>query len=262
MVSWYHPNEHDANGISLDALFPLILNESHKRGLKVAFHMEPYEKRSIETLKRDLEYIVSTYESHPALYRVRHLPVFYVYDSYHLQPNQWAGMLACESGPACIRGTKLDGVFFGLAVEAAHLDHLANGGFDGIYTYFAVDGFSWGSTMQNWVHISKFATDHGMLLSVSVGPGYDDVAVRPWNGANTRSRSAGVYYDTEWRAALAANPAFVSITSFNEWHEGTQIEPAVPFQKYKDYLPKDPEYYLRKTSEWARVMRPLHFAQT
>jgi hypothetical protein len=28
----------------------------------------------------------------------------------------------------------------------------------------------------------------------------------------------------------AVNPSFVAITSFNEWHEGTQIEPAAPKQ--------------------------------
>ena len=29
-----------------------------------------------------------------------------------------------------------------------------------------------------------------------------------------------------WRSALAAHADRVTITSFNEWHEGTQIEPA------------------------------------
>ncbi len=43
----------------------------------------------------------------------------------------------------------------------------------------------------------------------------------------------------------------VSITSFNEWHEGTHIEPAVPRQipgfKYRDYTLHYPEYYLDRT---------------
>ena len=34
------------------------------------------------------------------------------------------------------------------------------------------------------------------------------------------------YYDNEWKAAIAAHARWVGITSFNEWHEGTQIEPA------------------------------------
>jgi glycoprotein endo-alpha-1,2-mannosidase len=31
-----------------------------------------------------------------------------------------------------------------------------------------------------------------------------------------------------WEAALATGARVVSITSINEWGEGTQIEPAVP----------------------------------
>lgn len=31
-----------------------------------------------------------------------------------------------------------------------------------------------------------------------------------------------------WRAALAAGPDDVTITSYNEWGESTAVEPAVP----------------------------------
>jgi hypothetical protein len=44
-------------------------------------------------------------------------------------------------------------------------------------------------------------------------------------------------------SAINTNPDFIGITSFNEWHEGTQIEPAIP-KKYPhipmrimDYIP-------------------------
>ena len=33
-------------------------------------------------------------------------------------------------------------------------------------------------------------------------------------------------YDGMWRTAIRAKPDLVTITSYNEWHEGTQIEPA------------------------------------
>jgi hypothetical protein len=29
-----------------------------------------------------------------------------------------------------------------------------------------------------------------------------------------------------WQSAIRASPDVVTITSYNEWHEGTQIEPA------------------------------------
>lgn len=57
---------------------------------------------------------------------------------------------------------------------------------------------------------------------------YSDVSVRPWNAAATQNRADGKYYDEGWQHALATHPEVISVTSWNEWHEGTQIEPAVP----------------------------------
>ena len=54
--------------------------------------------------------------------------------------------------------------------------------------------------------------------------GYSDSRVRPWNQRNTKDRRGGQYYRESWSAAAALNPSFISITSWNEWHEGTQIE--------------------------------------
>ncbi len=41
-----------------------------------------------------------------------------------------------------------------------------------------------------------------------------------------KPRRNGATYDAMWRAALAAHADLVTITSYNEWNEGTQIEPA------------------------------------
>jgi glycoprotein endo-alpha-1,2-mannosidase len=73
------------------------------------------------------------------------------------------------------------------------------------------------------------ASSLGLLLVPSVGPGYDDSKIRPWNAASVREREGGRYYEKMWRAALAMQPTprIVSVTSYNEWGEGTQIEGAV-----------------------------------
>ena len=52
--------------------------------------------------------------------------------------------------------------------------------------------------------------------------------------------------------AIKVNPDFIGITSFNEWHEGTQLEPAVPKKlssyTYEDYGENtDPLFYIHKT---------------
>ena len=63
-----------------------------------------------------------------------------------------------------------------------------------------------------------------LLCAPSVGPGYD--ARRAGSDPRVKPRRHGATYDAMWRAALAAKADRVTITSFNEWHEGTQIEPA------------------------------------
>ena len=63
-----------------------------------------------------------------------------------------------------------------------------------------------------------------LLCAPSVGPGYD--ARRGSGDPVVKPRRNGATYDAMWRAAIAARADRVTITSYNEWHEGTQIEPA------------------------------------
>ena len=104
------------------------------------------------------------------------------------------------------------------------------------------------------------ARAHGKLFVPCVAPGYDDSRVRPWNGANSRAREDGAYYDRMWSAALEAKAEIVAVTSFNEWHEGTQIEEAAPFAStrpgvapYLDYG-QTPARYLESTSRWVEKL--------
>ena len=59
-----------------------------------------------------------------------------------------------------------------------------------------------------------------------------------------------------WEAAIQCEPASISVTSFNEWHEGSQIEPARPSTShYLDYAPHEPFYYLTRTRHWAEAFQ-------
>ena len=154
-----------------------------------------------------------------------------------------------------IRDTSYDVIAIGLWVTEDELAFFLAGGFDGYYTYFASDGFTFGSTSDNWTHLAYVAREHDLLFIPCVGPGYVDTRIRPWNGSTTRPREGGAYYDRMFDAALGVRPPFVGITSFNEWHEGTQIEPTVPKAIdgyiYEDYAPLAPDYYLKRTRHWA-----------
>jgi glycoprotein endo-alpha-1,2-mannosidase len=238
----------------------IVFDAAGENGIKVNFHLEPFPGRSAQTTHDAIKYLIDRFGDHPAFYRCSQkdsLPMFYVYDSYLIPAEEWAKILS-EEGALTIRDTAYDSVVIGLWVKPEEEEFMLQGGFDGFYTYFATDGFTYGSTSANWPRLKAWADENGMMFIPSVAPGYIDTRIRPWNGRNTRGREKGEYYDRQWKAALAIEPEIVSITSFNEWHEGTQIEPAVPKSigdfEYLDYRPLPKDYYLTRTAYWVERM--------
>ena len=67
------------------------------------------------------------------------------------------------------------------------------------------------------------------LYVATVSPGYDDTKIPdPARTAPVVPRGdAGERYLASWEAALGAQPDWVMITSWNEWFEGTAIEPSI-----------------------------------
>jgi competence/damage-inducible protein CinA-like protein len=249
-TSWWGKNSYTDNAV------PQLLDAAARHDIKVCFHIEPFPGRNAQTTRDAIVYIIDKYGSHSALYRYgkdKPRPMFYVYDSYLTPAKQWNTILSPD-GPQTIRNTKYDSVVIGLWVKENEQAFMTEGNFDGYYTYFATNGFTYGSTIRNWPKLAEWAQQNDKLFIPSVGPGYIDLRIRPWNNANTRDRQNGAYYDREFAAAIALRPSIISITSFNEWHEGTQIEPAIhkeiPDFKYLDYTPHDPEYYLDRTRYW------------
>jgi hypothetical protein len=57
-----------------------------------------------------------------------------------------------------------------------------------------------------------------------VSPGFDDRVIR--TPATVVPRDAGSAYEASWRAAMASEPAWILVASWNEWHEGSEIEPS------------------------------------
>ncbi|NXG90949.1 MANEA mannosidase, partial [Stercorarius parasiticus] len=263
VLSWYPPGMADENGEPTDDLVPVILDYAHKYNLKVAFHIEPYKDRDDRSMYHNVKYIIDKYGGHPAFYRYktstgRFLPMFYVYDSYVTIPEIWANLLTV-SGSQTIRNTPYDALFIALLVEERHKHDIHRSGFDGMYTYFATNGFSYGSSHHNWASLKAFCDSNNLMFIPSVGPGYIDTSIRPWNNHNTRNRVNGKYYETAFSAALLVRPEIISITSFNEWHEGTQIEKAIPKRTgqvvYLDYKPHKPNVYLELTQKWSEKYR-------
>ncbi len=267
-VSWYPKGISDDEGGPPDELMSQLLDIALKYSIKVTVHIEPYKNRTPLSVRNDLEYIHKQYVNHPAFYKLRRandraLPLIYVYDSYLSPAKEW-NKIFTASGSDTIRGREIDSIVIGLLVEERHKQDILQGGFDGFYTYFASDRFSYGSTIKNWEGLEKFARQRKLIFIPSFGPGYNDERVRPWNKRNSKSRQNGSYYRKMFDAATLrahtpqSSSKIVSLTSFNEWHEGTQIEPAIPKlygnYTYIDYTPNGPDFYLQLTREGSKKL--------
>jgi hypothetical protein len=91
----------------------------------------------------------------------------------------------------------------------------------------------------------------------TVMPGYDDLRIR--NG-HARDREDGNYYRGTWQDAITRNAQAVVLTSFNEFFEGSHIEPS---ERYSDlYLRLTKELSDRFRAEVGQVSTPGSECQT
>lgn len=231
---------------------PVLFDEAAKAGIKVCFHIEPYEGRTAESVRMDIKGLINQFGSYDSFCRINGRPVFFVYDSYLISQDDWAKVLT-STGSNTLRGTDFDSCVIGLLLNVNDRYSLKAAGFDGAYTYFASTGFTEGSTPSKWAELQSWFKNAGMMFVPSVGPGYIDTRIRPWNAANARERNNGKYYEDMFNAAISSGVEHLAITSFNEWHEGTQIEPACPMTSddgsftYLDYSPNGSDFYLTET---------------
>jgi len=199
VYSWWGQGSYE------DGLAAGVLEAAARHGIRVAWHLEPYSGRTASSTVSDINYLLSRYGSSPAFYREGGRGAFYVFES--LRITDW---------------TALDQVSSSAIVLAQTTDTSKVAHFGGMYTYDAIAG----ATAPGWREAGAYCEANGLVWAPSVGPGYNDDRAVPGNTTPTLSRDNGATYDREWQNALSTQADWVSVTSFNEWHEGSIIEPA------------------------------------
>ena len=227
VVSWW------GWGSIEDARLPKLLRAARAQGLDVAIHLEPYGGRTIGTVADDVAHL-----------RSLGISDFYVYRPLDFRAAEWAQLASTLVG---VR----------LFAQTAMVGFARLGGFAGVYTY---DVLQYGG--DDFGRLCGEAHRAGLLCAPSVGPGYD--AARATGDTRVKPRRHGLTYDAMWSAALRARPDLVTITSYNEWSEGTQIEPAKPEPAAGAYLSYDGAWgrhgraasraYLWRTACWTAVL--------
>ncbi len=242
-----------------DKAVPLLLEMGERYGIQVAFHVEPYSGRTVTTLVSDVEYLYAHYGESPAFFRTtaasrwspddRSKGLFFLWSARFPDFNQAAVEASYWREAIDAIHALPDG---GLVIADETGSEWVDGGhFDGLYSYAVLepdvaDAYSWARALppDAW-------------YVPGVNPGFSAVRIG-YDPSSYVPRRDGAAYQERWQAALDAGvqPALVAITTFNEWHEGTQIEPAAAGVQngsgytYADFGKLAPDGYLALTRQW------------
>ena len=216
IVSWWGVDSFE------DAAVPIVLTAAAAAGLRVTVYLEQ-QKDGATGAARDIAYLTRRYGKHPAWLRASGRPVLFLY------------LQALRDLPARDWRRAAGGAFLiGDVSPRETRDFAAWAPFmDGIHVYVLapyVTGMN-PPQMTAWADRTYPAWRRMVgdrLFCATVIPGFDDsrVSGRPaprptvprYDGATSRSL---------WDAAIRHDADWVLVTSFNEWHEGSEIEPSV-----------------------------------
>lgn len=228
VVSWWGPRSFEEG--SLNILLEL-LEEEQVEDFAITVMIE--QASSGSNLRDQIRYVLERNGASPAWLRADGRPVLFLF-------GRVASEFSRSTLEAALGGRSVfavaDGVTFSDAAAA----------FDGILFYNPLpDLAGYESVFPDVVNEHNAS---GRIVVAAALPGYDDTnTVRP---ARFRiSRTDGAMYRRMWRTADLGD--WVAITSWNEWHEGTEIEPS---EEYGNL-------YLRLTdslqTEWRAARRAL-----
>jgi glycoprotein endo-alpha-1,2-mannosidase len=215
IVSWW------GIGSFEDGAMPLLLEAAKSAGLHVTVYLEQ-QKDGAAGAARDIAYLRKTYGGHPAWLAVGARPVLFLYLQAlrDLPARDW-------------RQAAGDAFLVGDVSPRETADFTRWAPFmDGIHVYVPapyIKGMT-PAQMGAWADRTYPAWQKmagSKLFCATVIPGFDDTLVpgravpRP-----TVARHDGGTYRALWNAAIRHRADWVVVTSFNEWHEGSEIEPS------------------------------------
>jgi len=222
VVSWYGPQ---VENNQTETNFRTLLDVAQEKGLQATVDVDlgasPF-LHSAGDVSAALRYVLTVHAQHPAFLRYEGKPLIFFWRQQRFSVDTWQAIRA-EVDP------DHNSLWIAEGVDLAYLAV-----FDGLHLY----NVTWdppadvGYTLSRWGgRVREYNATHGThkLWVATAMPGYDDTRA-PGRGHTYRhDRQNGAYYRETWQAAIASSPDLVVITSFNEWVEGTMIEPSVSY---------------------------------
>jgi len=211
VVAWYGPE-----GNQTEPNLAALLDEAAARGFKIAalFETDSPFLGSVGASTAALQHLLNVHANHPAYLRVDGRPVVFFWRPTLYGVQTWASIRA-QADP------NRSALWISEGVDTSYLSV-----FDGHHLY----SNTWNPPSDLGATNQKFATRVGAdrIWVATVMPGYNDVKIRPGSGF-AKDREGGAYYERAWQAAIDSNPRWIVINSFNEWPEGSYIEPSAAF---------------------------------
>lgn len=220
VVSWLGP------GNPTDERFRAMLDLAGGKGFSATIDFEANRFGSRDALIQALTYVRDQLMPHGAFARVNGKPILFFWRQQVRSVEEWAEIRN-------IVDPNRDQIWIAEGVNIAYQRV-----FDGHHLYSIAWSPDVNYTLNDWSkRVRRAGADK--LWVATVMPGYDDT--RTTRGDKfARNRENGNFYRATWNAAMASRPDFVVITSFNEWVEGSQIEPSVSYGN--QYLDLTREY--------------------
>jgi len=191
--------------------------------LRMAFAIRDYTNRDENTVATDilnLKSAVPQAQRYQVLYqtwvdqRSNYRPVFYLYNAVQSCCTANWGAKFAPGQPF-----RQNNNFIVLGMNASAMQ-ISSFGFDGTYNYSPAQIKTYSAFYQPQ---SVAAWGGNWIFSAGVSPGYNTERSKADGNCKQRSQSG---YQSELADARLAQPHFISVVSFNEWGEGSQIEPA------------------------------------
>ncbi len=204
ICSWWGPGNY------IDDAFSKILDVGYGAGFSSTVYLEVVQ--DAHDLYRQLHYVLTRYGSHPVFLRYAERPVIFVY-------SRVIGALTLGDFAAVFSQLEEQGlpaVYIADSLDARYLDV-----FDGLHTYSPLN------VMDRYPALVDACAARGKIFAATVAPGYDDTIIR--RPGLVVDRMNGSFYMGAWEMVMISKPQWVLVTSWNEWHEGSEIEPSLEF---------------------------------
>lgn len=233
LVAWYGPHNNQT-----EPNLAALLEEAAARNFKIGilFETDSPFLGSVDAVTGALQHALGTHANHPAFLRADGRPVFFFWRPTIYGVETWRGIRgAADPGYSSIWISEGVDVSWLAVFDGHHLySNTWNPPADLVYT---------NQKFANWVQ-GQSQQFGSKLWVATVMPGYNDVRVRPGVGF-AHDREGGAYFEHSWQAAISSRPNWIIITSFNEWPEGTYIEPSVAHG----------DHYLNLSAKWSQQFK-------